>query len=86
MEVPKTLESIESLIQNRVQESLHLDYKMSMAIDDSKRDEIAKDVSAFSNSDGGLIIYGVKEEQHLPVKIDNGVNHKNTRENGLSKY
>jgi len=76
MEIPRTIDNINSFVENRVQESLHLDYKASKAIDDSKRNEMAKDVSAFSNSDGGLIIYGVKEEQHLPIEVDGGVDHK----------
>ncbi len=81
MQMPRNLEDIAIFVETRVQESLHLDYKSSKAIDDKKRNEIAKDVSSFSNSDGGLIIYGVEEEQHLPVKIDNGVDHKKyTRE------
>lgn len=81
MEIPRSIEEIKSYIDNRVQESLHLDYKISKAIDDSKRNEIAKDVSAFSNSDGGIIVYGVKEDQHLPVEVDGGVDHKKyTRE------
>lgn len=81
MEVPSTIEEIKAYIDNRVQESIRLDYKLSKAIDDSKRNEIAKDVSAFSNSDGGLLIYGIREEQHLPVEIDEGVDHeKYTRE------
>src|SRR5205823_5737014 len=57
------------------QESLHLDYKDSRAIDSSKFAEIAKDVSAFANSDGGLIIYGVQEKDHLPIGKDGGIDH-----------
>ena len=76
MDLPKTIEDIEKLIEARVQESLNLDYKRSNSVDDKKRAEIAKDVSAFANSDGGLLIYGVEEEEHLPIKIDDGVEHK----------
>ena len=32
--------------------------------DDKKKNEIAKDVSAFANSDGGIIIYGISEIGH----------------------
>ena len=45
-----------------------------MLIQKEKKNEIAKDVSAFANSDGGTIIYGIREYQfetrHLPEKID----------------
>jgi hypothetical protein len=63
-----------SLIADGVQESLHLDYKASDALQrtDGKKNEISKDVSAFANSDGGMLVYGIEEIGHLPVKIDNG--------------
>jgi hypothetical protein len=71
------LEKIESYIENRVEENIHLDYKAAAALDrnsDAKKNEIAKDVSAFANSDGGIIIYGIKESQgeqpRFPEKID----------------
>jgi hypothetical protein len=81
MDIPKTVEDLNLLIKNEVQESTHLDYKASPAIDNKKKGEIAKDASAFANSDGGIIIYGIQENEHLPVKIDEGVDHsKYTRE------
>jgi len=70
---PSTISEIERLIRDQVQENIHLDYKASKAISQKSRDEIAKDVSAFANSDGGVLIYGVEEKDHLPVRIDDGV-------------
>lgn len=70
------LEKIKEYIDNQIEESLHLDYKASDSLQktDGKKNEIAKDVSSFANSDGGIIIYGIKEFQHgttfLPEKID----------------
>jgi hypothetical protein len=71
------LERIQRNITDKVEEDLHLDYKGagSLASTDGKKAEIAKDVSAFANSDGGTILYGVLEFQdpqksHLPEKID----------------
>ena len=65
------------LIQNQVEENLRLDYKASDSLgkSDAKKKEISIDVSAFANSDGGTIIYGIKEfdeldKRHLPEKID----------------
>ncbi len=79
--LPTTRKEIDELLSNRVPEDIHLDYKRSGAIDYVNRNEIAKDVSAFANSDGGLIIYGVEEQEHCPVRIDDGVDHRQyTRE------
>jgi hypothetical protein len=74
--LPTKVAEIQEYIDSRIQENIHLDYKASPAIDPSKGDEIAKDVSAFANSDGGLIIYGVEEDKdHFPLRIDSGIDH-----------
>jgi len=73
MIVPKSIADIEKMVLDQAQENIHLDYKRSAAIHSGARDSIAKDVSAFANSDGGVLIYGVEEKDHLPVKIDGGV-------------
>lgn len=64
MYYPTTISDIDQLINNKVQENIHLDYKDSRAVDPKKSDEIAKDASAFANSDGGVIIYGVAEDNN----------------------
>ncbi|MBK7704866.1 MAG: ATP-binding protein [Acidobacteria bacterium] len=68
---------LNQLIIDGVEEDIHLDYKAAEALakTDGKRNEIAKDVSAFANSDGGIIIYGISEhndadKQHLPERIN----------------
>lgn len=74
---------LQKLIDDQLQESLQLDYKQSaaLAMNDKCRAEIAKDVSAFANSAGGRIIYGIAEKDNLPVYIDEGVDPKKiTRE------
>jgi schlafen family protein len=70
---PKSLADIELMIRDQVQENVHLDYKDSRAVRKDARDDFAKDVSAFANSDGGVLIYGVQEKNHLPERIDQGV-------------
>jgi hypothetical protein len=65
-----------SLIKNKVEEHLGLDYKAGDALDgtEKKKTEITKDVSAFANSAGGTIIYGIAEYEvdgmRLPSKIE----------------
>ena len=81
MVFPKTIIEVEALIRDKISESIHLDFKSSSALSKEKKDEIIKDVSAFANSDGGVLLYGVLEEDNIPVRIDDGVdNTKITRE------
>ncbi len=75
MNVPSKREDLELLIRQQVQESLHLDYKSSASLSKSGQKEISKDVFAFANSDGGMIIYGIEELGHLPVRIDAGASN-----------
>jgi hypothetical protein len=64
-----------SLIKEKVQESLTLDHKKSDALGkaDRKKNELSKDASAFANSAGGVILYGMEEDQHYPTKPDDGL-------------
>lgn len=77
-------EDIELLIQTGVQESLILDYKRCESLDKhnpNRKKDLSKDVSAFANSAGGVIVYGVIETNHLPTGIDRGYDPKDiTRE------
>ena len=71
----ETLLDLQSLISDGVEEGTQLDYKSG--IDKTKekwKSEIAKDVSAMANSNGGVVIYGIKEYdeedmRYLPEKI-----------------
>jgi hypothetical protein len=68
-----------ALHTGNVKESLYLEYKASGAVDkkdDTKKLEIARDVSAFANSVGGQIIYAMTEKDHEPAGLDNGVDPK----------
>ncbi len=66
-----TIDTINSLIENEVEENIHLDYKDDKALqtNDKGKNEITKDVSSFANSDGGIIVYGLSEKNHIPTAI-----------------
>jgi hypothetical protein len=75
--IPWTKHRLELLIADKVEENLSLEYKSSGALDkaEGKRTEMTKDVSAFANSAGGVLIYGIAESpdkarRHLPDRLD----------------
>ena len=71
-------EYLQGLIDGRIEESAHLEYKGAAALDrkdQKKKTEMTKDVSAFANAAGGVLIYGIKEhdapaQKHLPACFD----------------
>ena len=77
-----TKKDIDDLIQNEVEESTYLDYKDGRALDPDKIVEITKDISAFANADGGIIVYGVSENKvtHKPENYAPVTNPKITKE------
>lgn len=63
MKTPKTLADIENLINNQIEESTELEYKSSIKTNNPKwKEELAKDISAMANANGGVIIYGIREK------------------------
>jgi hypothetical protein len=72
--LPETESDLQHLVNNNIPEDVHLDYKASDALSDKKKDDILKDVSAFANSDGGILIYGIAENKTTQtISIDNGI-------------
>ena len=63
MDTIRTKAHLVKLIADGIEESAGLEYKGAGALDksDQKKRDITKDVSAFANSAGGTIIYGIKE-------------------------
>jgi len=68
-----TYPDIEGLTSSGEAESVVLDYKATIAGSDRDKAELAKDVSAFANSEGGFIIVGVEESRGKPVHPPAGV-------------
>lgn len=60
-----TFDDLQNLIQNKIMESNYLEYKSEIG----NRDKVTKQVTAFANSNGGFIVYGILEKDHLPIEI-----------------
>ena len=71
-----SLKDIEGLIQGQIEESLTLEYKRELG---NKNSEISKDISAFANTSGGVLIYGIEEDGRIPTS-KNWLEGKNTKE------
>jgi Putative DNA-binding domain len=68
-----TIETLQRHINDQIEENVHLEYKAAGALGKTpgKKTELSKDVSSFANSDGGVIIYGIKENaDRTPGAID----------------
>lgn len=77
-----TEDDLLSMKSDQIQESLSLEFKSSKALEksDKKRTDLSKDVSAFANSEGGDIIFGVAEVGKPPSRfgdIDEGIDPLN---------
>lgn len=58
------------LIARRAPESDALDYKRTIKVDSrSDRVEVAKDITSFANEHGGVLLYGVPEEEEHGVPV-----------------
>lgn len=67
-----TEQDLLGMINEKREESVDLDFKSADALgeQDSKKKDISKDVSAFANSTGGVLIYGVAESDQEPHTAD----------------
>jgi schlafen family protein len=61
-----TLADVQGLIRDGVREDKAIEYKREIPRD---RTELLKDVSAFANTSGGNLIFGVEEEKGVPTRI-----------------
>jgi hypothetical protein len=58
-----TLDDVQALVDERIPEGQRLDYKEALSLDrDAERAEVAKDISGMANAQGGLLVYGVAED------------------------
>lgn len=67
-----TEQDLLTLIHNGVEERFDLEYKRGDALspNGNAKNEMSKDISALANGAGGLIVYGVVEDHHVPRRLD----------------
>ena len=58
-----TVENINSLIAGDQEENLHLEFKSGDYFEPKHKEDLTKAVTSFANSDGGVLILGIKEKQ-----------------------
>jgi hypothetical protein len=68
-----TFDDIQALVDNEEPESVTLEYKREIDTSPGGKKELAKDVSAMANSQGGHLIIGLAEEDHRPQMPDHFV-------------
>ena len=61
---------LQRLIDESVIETRNLEYKEILPSNsDGDKKEFLADISSFANSNGGDLIYGIREEDHRPIKL-----------------
>ena len=61
MFVPKNLEDLKRIVEQRLEETARLEFKRQLP-EPGKNDDMAKDLAAMANTEGGVIIYGIDED------------------------
>ncbi len=62
---------INNLLTTKAEENTYLEFKRAEALkkEDKCKSDISIDISAFANADGGILIYGIEEDNHIANKI-----------------
>lgn len=75
-----TIDELEDLIKQKTKEDQFLEFKSGDEVEDKKGKDAAKTIRdymcGFANSDGGVLIVGVKAPSSVPISIDGCNNHK----------
>lgn len=61
---------LQSLLKDKAPESRYIEYKSKLpGRTDGDKKEFLADISSFANTDGGDIIYGISEDEGIPIEI-----------------
>jgi len=65
-----SIDNINTIVHNKIPESRIIEYKLELHSEtDAGNKEFLKDISAFANTVGGYLIYGIHEQKGIPVEI-----------------
>ncbi len=65
-----SIEELRQLISNKICEKRTIDYKQTLElVGDENRKEFLADIVSFANTNGGILIYGMREDAGLPVDL-----------------
>ena len=62
-------QDIQFLVENEQKESVILEYKETISGNDRDKKELPKDISAIANTDGGFVIFGIREANGVASEI-----------------
>ncbi|MGB2694793.1 MAG: ATP-binding protein [Dehalococcoidia bacterium] len=61
-QAPSNLEDLVRIVRERLEETTRLEFKRQLP-ESGKNDDLAKDLAAMANTEGGVIIYGIEEDK-----------------------
>lgn len=60
---------IQALVDNEQKESVALEFKQELSGSDREKKEIPKDISAIANTEGGFVIFGIRENDGKAAEV-----------------
>jgi len=62
MSIPHNLEDLNRIVEQRLQETPRLEFKRQLP-EPGKNEDMAKDLAAMANTEGGVIVYGIEQDK-----------------------